>query len=42
LHDIFLSYRHDDLSTASWFAEGFERKGFTVSSDASLRLQSYT
>jgi hypothetical protein len=35
-------YGHDDLSTASWFAEGFERKGFTVCSDASLRLQSYT
>jgi len=39
LHDIFLSYGHDDLSTASWFAEGFERKGSTVCSDASLRLQ---
>jgi TolB-like protein/Flp pilus assembly protein TadD len=37
LHDIFLSYGHDDLSTASRFAEGFEREGFTVWWDASLR-----
>ena len=37
LHDIFLSYGHDDLSTASRFAEGFEREGLTVWWDASLR-----
>jgi hypothetical protein len=37
LHDIFLSYGHDDLSTASRFAKGFEREGFTVWWDASLR-----
>jgi TolB-like protein len=37
LHDIFLSYCHDDFSTASRFAKGFEREGFTVWWDASLR-----
>ena len=37
MHDIFLSYGHDDLSTASRFAQGFEREGFTVWWDASLR-----
>lgn len=37
MHDIFLSYGHDDLSTASRFAEGFEREGLTVWWDASLR-----
>lgn len=37
MHDIFLSYDHDDFSTASRFAEGFEREGLTVWWDASLR-----
>ncbi len=37
LHDIFLSYGHDDLQTASRFAEGFEREGLTVWWDTSLR-----
>jgi hypothetical protein len=35
LHDIFVSYGHEDLSTASRFAEGLEREGFTVCWDAS-------
>jgi TolB-like protein len=35
--DIFLSYNRDDAVTARRFAEGFERQGFTVWWDATLR-----
>ena len=37
LPDIFLSYGHRDVATAQRFAESFEREGFTVWWDASLR-----
>ena len=35
--DIFLSYNRDDALIARRFAEGFERQGFTVWWDATLR-----
>ena len=35
--DIFLSYSRDDQATARRFAEGFERAGFSVWWDATLR-----
>ena len=35
--DIFLSYSRDDLTTARRFAEGFEREGFSVWWDQTLR-----
>ncbi len=35
--NLFISYCHDDLTTARRFAEGLEREGFTVWWDASLR-----
>ena len=35
--DIFLSYAHDDIDTARRFAESFEREGFKVWWDATLR-----
>ncbi len=34
--DIFLSYSRTDQATARLFAEGFERKGFSVWWDATL------
>lgn len=37
LPDIFLSYGHGDEATARRFAESFEREGFSVWWDASLR-----
>jgi TolB-like protein len=37
LTDIFLSYGHDDLATAKRFAESFEREGFRVWWDATMR-----
>jgi TolB-like protein len=37
LPDIFLSYGHDDVAAAKRFAAGFEREGFTVWWDESLR-----
>jgi TolB-like protein len=37
LPDIFLSYAHDDIDTARRFAESFEREGFNVWWDATLR-----
>jgi hypothetical protein len=37
LPDIFLSYGHGDVATARRFAESFEREGFSVWWDASLR-----
>jgi len=37
LPDIFLSYGHGDEATARRFAESFERQGFSVWWDASLR-----
>jgi TolB-like protein/Tfp pilus assembly protein PilF len=37
LPDIFLSYGHTDVATARRFAESFEREGFSVWWDASLR-----
>jgi TolB-like protein len=37
LPDIFLSYGHDDEVTARRFAEGFERAGFSVWWDSSIR-----
>src|SRR6204780_2990467 len=37
LADIFLSYAHGDVATAGRFAESFEREGFSVWWDASLR-----
>ena len=35
--DVFLSYGHNDVATARRFAEGFERAGFSVWWDATLR-----
>jgi TolB-like protein len=35
--DIFLSYNRDDQATARRFAEGFEREGFSVWWDATLK-----
>lgn len=35
--DIFLSYSRDDQATARRFAEAFERAGFSVWWDATLR-----
>jgi eukaryotic-like serine/threonine-protein kinase len=35
--DIFLSYSRDDRATASLFAEGFERAGFSVWWDVTLK-----
>ena len=35
--DIFLSYNRDDQATARQFAEGFEREGFNVWWDVTLR-----
>ncbi|MEO6080488.1 MAG: TIR domain-containing protein [Steroidobacteraceae bacterium] len=35
--DIFLSYGHDDLATARRFAESFEREGFRVWWDVTMR-----
>jgi TolB-like protein len=37
LHDIFLSYDHEELATASRFAEAFESQGLKVWWDATLR-----
>jgi TolB-like protein len=37
LPDIFLSYSRDDQATARRFAEGFERQGFNVWWDVTLR-----
>jgi TolB-like protein len=37
LPDIFISYGHGDVATARRFAESFEREGFSVWWDASLR-----
>jgi len=37
LADIFISYAHGDVATAGRFAESFEREGFSVWWDASLR-----
>jgi TolB-like protein/Tfp pilus assembly protein PilF len=37
LTDIFLSYGHGDVAIAKQFAETFEREGFTVWWDATLR-----
>ena len=37
LPDIFLSYNREDQATARRFAEGFEREGFTVWWDVTLR-----
>jgi TolB-like protein len=37
LADIFLSYGRNDVATARRFAEGFEREGFSVWWDATLR-----
>ena len=35
--DIFISYNRDDQATARRFAEAFEREGFNVWWDATLR-----
>jgi TIR domain len=35
--DIFLSYSHEDQAVARRFAEAFEREGFSVWWDATLR-----
>jgi TolB-like protein len=37
LTDIFLSYGHDDLPTAKLFADSFQREGFKVWWDATMR-----
>jgi hypothetical protein len=37
LPDIFLSYNREDQATARRFAEGFEREGFNVWWDVTLR-----
>jgi TolB-like protein len=37
MHDIFLSYNREDQAKARLFAEGFERAGFTVWWDVTLR-----
>jgi len=37
LADVFLSYGHDDLATAKRYAEAFERAGFSIWWDESLR-----
>jgi len=37
LHDIFISYSHDDVAIARTFAEAFEREGFSVWWDDGLR-----